>query len=121
MASVRTRWKESTDADLVDRWFRALDQRRLHVGLREWLLQVTGIHVEKGEVWIQIANGLCHGASILLRVSAATSVERALSTLTQRHLRVSQGYPIVVNATRVSRESRHDGLTARVGSASHRI
>ena len=35
-------------------WFRALDQRSLAVGAERWLTQVVGVHVEGGEVWIQL-------------------------------------------------------------------
>ena len=35
-------------------WFSALDQRSLAVGADRWLTQVVGVHVEGGEVWIQL-------------------------------------------------------------------
>jgi hypothetical protein len=35
-------------------WFTALDQRSLAVGPERWLTQVVGVHLEGGEVWIQL-------------------------------------------------------------------
>ena len=70
--------------ELVDRWFRALDQRPIRIGLLEWRLQVTGIWVEGDEVWIQLADGSGSGGSILLHVDSATSIDQAIQALSSR-------------------------------------
>src|SRR5687768_17643878 len=96
-------------AEVVDRWFRALDQRRYRIGLREWLLQVTGIYADHDDVWIQIADGTAPGGSILLRVSAGTSVDHALQALSQRGHRIP-AHPAIITAT-VTPASPRDGRT----------
>ena len=93
--------------DVVDRWFRALDQRRIRIGPHEWLLQVTGIYADHDDVWIQIADGRSEGGSVVLRVSAGTSVDDALQALEQRHLGVP-AHPAVITATAASAR-RHNG------------
>jgi hypothetical protein len=86
------------DLGLVDRWFRALDQRRIHNGRREWLIHVTSIFVDDGEVaWIQIADG-SNGASIILRVSASTPLDVAIDVLMTRETTTAAAHPLVVTA-----------------------
>ena len=87
--------------DLVDRWFRALDQRRVRIGLHEWLLHVTGIYADRDDVWIQIADG-CSGGSVVLRVSGGTSVDHALEALVQRGHHTRPAYPTIITATATS-------------------
>lgn len=94
-------------SDDVDRWFRALDQRRVRIGLHEWLLQVTGIYADHDDVWIQIADGCSDGGSVVLRVSSGTSVDHALQALAQRaHVGVP-AYPTIITATAASAQ-HHD-------------
>ena len=97
-------------SEVVDRWFRALDQRRVRIGLHEWLLQVTGIYEDNDDVWIQIADGCSNGGSVVLRVSSGTSVDHALHALAQRgQLRVP-AHPDIITATTTS-APRHDSRT----------
>jgi hypothetical protein len=96
--------------EVVDRWFRALDQRRVRIGLHEWLLQVTGIYADHDDVWIQIADGSSLGGSILLRVSARTPVDHALQVLTQRLHANVPAHPTIITAT-VSPASTQEGRT----------
>jgi hypothetical protein len=83
--------------DLVDHWFRALDQRQLRVGVRDWIVQVTGIYIDADHVWIQIADGFRRGASTVLHVSSTTSVEDAVEALAARACKVSRSHPLVVD------------------------
>jgi hypothetical protein len=104
--------QEACDRDhteVVDRWFRALDQRRVRIGLHEWLLQVTGIYADYDDVWIQIADRAASGGSILLRVSTRTPVDHALQALAQR-LHANPVHPRIIIAT-VSSTSNRDGRT----------
>ena len=97
MAAASLQVDRHEDLDLVDRWFRALDQRRIHTGLRERLLHVTSIFVDEGDVvWIQIADGL-DGASIVLRVSSTTPLETAIRALISAD--TAAAHPLVVTAT----------------------
>jgi hypothetical protein len=96
-------------SDVVDRWFRALDQRRVRIGLHEWLLQVTGIYEDHDDVWIQIADGCSGGGSVVLRVSSGTSVDHALQALAQRQL-IVPAHPDIITATATSAR-RHDSHT----------
>lgn len=87
---------ESGHSHVVDRWFRALDQRRIRIGLHEWLLQVTGIYADHDDVWIQLADGVKDGGSILLHVTEGTSVEQALRLLSTRVASPVSTRPLVV-------------------------
>ena len=78
---MTTRFGEERSFDSIDRWFRALDQRRISKGAREWLVQVTGILRDEDIIWIQIADDSRWTGSVLLRVRASTSVEQAVGAL----------------------------------------
>ena len=80
--------------DPIDRWFRALDQRRIYKGAREWQVQVTGILREEDMLWIQIADESRWAGSVLLRVRATTSVEQAVHAL--KSSGASSSYPKVI-------------------------
>ena len=95
----------------MKRWFRALDQRVIRIGVREWLVQVTGIHVQGDDVWIQIADGN-NGNSILLHVTAVTPIERAVHALARRVPRGSSERPIVVSVTATT--DRYDYSYTRI-------
>jgi hypothetical protein len=86
------------DIDLVDRWFRALDQRSIHLEMRDWLVQVTSILVEEGVLWIQIADDTRRG-SVVLRVASTTPVEQAVYALKARAAMRTSSYPTVICAT----------------------
>jgi hypothetical protein len=80
--------------DPIDRWFRALDQRRIDKGAHEWLVQVTGILREEDVLWIQIADDSRWAGSVLLRVRDTTSVEQAVRAL--KSSGTSSTYPKVI-------------------------
>jgi hypothetical protein len=95
--------EERRSGDLIDRWFRELDQRRIHHGAREWLVEVTGILCEEDVLWIQIADHARRAGSVLLCVRDTTSVEqavRALSVRARRPLSHSVSYPSVIDTNR---------------------
>ncbi len=62
---------------LIDRWYRALDYRRITVGTRCWLVLVTGIHVHGNNLWIQISHADNSDESLVLCVPRETSIESA--------------------------------------------
>ena len=98
MATASLQADRHEDLDLVDRWFRALDQRRIHTGLHERLLHVTSIFVdERDMVWIQIADG-SNGGSIVLRVSSTTPLETALSALISANTAAAHPFVVTANA-----------------------
>jgi hypothetical protein len=87
------------DVDLVDRWFRALDQHPIHLGMREWHVQVTGILIEEGVLWIQIADDPRRAGSVVLRVASTTPVDQAVGALKSRALVHTTSFPTVISAT----------------------
>ena len=87
-------YEERGSFDPIDRWFRALDQRRIHKGAREWLLQVTGILRDEDVLWIQIADDSHWAGSVLLRVRATTSVDQAVRAL--KSTSPGSAYPKVI-------------------------
>ena len=89
--------EECGSLEIVDKWFRQLDQRRIYEGAREWMVQVTGILCEEDVLWIQIADDSRWAGSVLLRVRSTTPVDQAVRALTTRHAGVVS-YPKVVTA-----------------------
>jgi hypothetical protein len=92
--------EERRSLDLIDRWFRELDHRRIHYGAREWLVEVTGILCEEDVLWIQIAARARSAGSVLLCVRESTSVEQAVKALSIRTpglLSPTVSYPDVID------------------------
>jgi|RhiMethySRZTD1v2_1073278.scaffolds.fasta_scaffold16798_7 hypothetical protein len=103
---ARPRTARVPDAILIDRWFRALDQRKIRIGLRDWHVQVTGIHIDEADVWIQMTDGRVQGASVLLRVSLTTSVDQAVRALISRGSAANgEQHPVIVTARSARRTS----------------
>jgi hypothetical protein len=97
-ASVHAKARPA-DVELVDRWFRALDQRSIYLGLREWCVQVTGILADEGVLWIQMADESRTAGSVVLRVTPTTPVDQAVCALQGRSAPCSSSFPTVINAT----------------------
>ena len=74
-ASVEAQTMES----LVERWYRALDQRQITIGSKCWLALLRGIHVHDGDLWIQISHAEAPEQSVVLHVSPHTSIDSALA------------------------------------------
>lgn len=66
---------------LADRWFRALDRRRIRAGTRCWVAQVMGIHSDGREIWVQIARGTSPDKSLVLHLSGWTTVDQAIAAM----------------------------------------
>jgi hypothetical protein len=98
MAAASFQVEQRGGPELIDRWFRELDQRLIYQGPQEWELQVTSILHQDDTVWIQIADRLRPAGSVLLRVRPTTSVEQALRTLSLRP-RDAVSYPRVISAS----------------------
>jgi hypothetical protein len=88
---------EDRSLELVDRWFRHLDQRRIYQGLREWRVQVTSILLEEDVIWIQIADDSRWCGSVLLRVRDTASIDQAVGALSLRTTDSSASYPKVIS------------------------
>ena len=98
MATASFHLEERGGRELIDRWFRELDQRLIYQGPQEWELQVTSILHEDDTVWIQIADCLRPAGSVLLRVKPTTPVEQAVRRLSLRPGGVVS-YPRVISVT----------------------
>jgi hypothetical protein len=83
--------------DLVDCWFRALDQRRIETETYCWIAHVIGVHLADGEVWIQIAPVNTPEHSLVLHVTESTSIDLAVTALRTVPLG-SASYPRVISA-----------------------
>jgi hypothetical protein len=94
----RRRSERENRRPIIDRWFRALDQRRIRAGAAEWRIQVTGIHVSDRDVWIQMAGAAEPSGSVLLCVAPTTSVDRAVRALRTGSAFHPSAYPTVVHA-----------------------
>ena len=82
---------------LADRWFRALDQRRIKAGTQIWVAHVMGIHAEGREIWVQIARGDSLDKSLVLHLSGWTTVSQAISAI-RAHSRECDAFPRVITA-----------------------
>jgi len=75
----------AADIRLADRWFEALDQRRIGTSAESWVAQVLGIHVdEAGAIWIQLASVDNPYTAIVVHVSPSTTVDRVVTALEER-------------------------------------
>ena len=68
-------------SEVSDKWFEALDQRRVGSGREHWDVVVTGIHASGPDCWIQVASAEDETKQLVLRVSSETTVEDALRAL----------------------------------------
>ena len=62
-------------------WFTELDQRALAVGSERWLTQVVGVHVEGGDVWIQLQSLPEQLRDLTIRVRPGMSVDDVVSAV----------------------------------------
>lgn len=76
--------EEQYSHNLADRWFRALDQRRIDAGTRGWVAHVMGIHCDGREIWIQIAPGGAPEKSLVLHLSGWTTIDQAIAAMKAR-------------------------------------
>jgi hypothetical protein len=92
--------EERKSGDLIDQWFRELDQRRIYQGAQEWLVEVTQhFDVRTTVLWIQMAAPALGAGSVLLCVGPTTSTEKGREGFGRPYVgrRLS---PPVVNARR---------------------
>ena len=75
------------DVSFADRWFSALDQRQIGTGDGRWTAQVVAVHHEVDGLWVQVAPVYDLSATILIHVSAATSLDEVLDTLEKQTAR----------------------------------
>ena len=69
------------DVSFADRWFADLDQRQIGSGDKQWTAQVVAVHHEANGLWVQVAPVSDLSATVLIRVSATTSLDEVLETL----------------------------------------
>jgi hypothetical protein len=65
-----------------DKWFAALDHRRVGTSKCAWDIVVTGVHASGPDCWIQVAWADDERKQVVLHVSPQTTVEAALAALT---------------------------------------
>lgn len=82
--------------NLADRWFRALDQRRIEAGTRRWIAHVMGIHLDGREIWVQIAPGDAPEKSLVLHLSGWTTIDQAIIAMKARPVE-HDSYPRVIS------------------------
>lgn len=64
-----------------EKWFQALDQRRVGTSTNHWDILVTGVHASGQDCWIQVASADDKAKQVVLHVSPTTTVEDALNAL----------------------------------------
>jgi hypothetical protein len=85
----------------ADAWFIALDHREIASEGRIWLTEVSGVHTDGHDWWIQLAaaNDVEHG--LVLHLSGPATVVHALDAL-RAHSRREAAMPEVVHVTRAA-------------------
>jgi hypothetical protein len=69
---------------LSDRWYLALDNQRLKIGARSWVVQVDGIHSQGEELWIQLSRIGFEDRGLVMHVTPGVEIEEALKLLADR-------------------------------------
>ena len=93
---VRLPADDAPNQTLADRWFETLDQRQIDVGARRWTAQVTGIHLDGKEAWIQIAAGRSPEKSLVLHLSGWTTIDQVVAAMKARSLKPTS-YPRIIS------------------------
>jgi hypothetical protein len=81
---------------LADRWYLALDNQRLQIGARSWVVQVDGIHSQGEDLWIQLSRIGIDDRGLVLHVTAGVEIEEALRLLAARQGETQPGELIQV-------------------------
>jgi hypothetical protein len=81
MTAKHSRPARTDGAGITEKWFQALDHRRVGSGKRAWDVIVTGIHASGTDCWIQIASAADETRQLLLRVSSQTTIDDAIQVL----------------------------------------
>ena len=101
---LETTGGELVDTTSADRWFAALDQRRVG-GANSWVIQVHGVHCEQDGFWIQLSSTEDPFTTIVLHLAPTTPIGDVLAAI-EGHDRSSDGRPAMIDlagwATRVS-------------------
>jgi hypothetical protein len=64
-----------------DAWFKALDHARLTVGPCGYIVQVHGVHVSEGHIWLQLTAVEDEDVSFIVRVETGTTLENVMARL----------------------------------------
>jgi hypothetical protein len=108
---------KSTDGNLrnvvsADRWFEALDQRRVGADANSWIIQVHGVHCEQDGLWIQISSTDDPFSTIVLHLATDTPINDVLTAL-EHHDRPLDGRPAIVDLA-----AWPSGVSLNAGAAS---
>ena len=93
---------DSSTTSLADRWYLALDNQRLQIGARSWVVQVDGIHRHGDDLWIQLSRIGLDDRGLVLHVSAGVEIDDALRLLAARQGETQPGEMIQVTPPRAS-------------------
>jgi hypothetical protein len=85
----------------ADAWFIALDHREVASEGRTWLTEVSGVHTDGHDWWIQLADADDVEHGLVLHLSGPATVHHALDAL-RTHSRLKDPLPQVVHVTRAA-------------------
>jgi len=77
------------------RWYGALEHRRIN-GPTPWVVQVLGMHEDRGMLWIQLARDADPADSLVLQVPPNASVDAAVLAL-EAYSTADQEFPRVIS------------------------
>jgi len=85
----------------ADAWFAALDHQDIEAGGRIWQTEVSGVHTDGRDWWIQLAAVDDPEHGLVLHLSGPATVKHALDAL-RTHSRGEQLVSQVVHVTRAA-------------------
>ena len=91
---------EATPAT-ADAWFAALDQRLIEAWGGGWITEITGVHTDGADWWIQLAGADQPEAALVLHLTGRATVGQALEAL-RHYSREEFTEPQIVHVTRAA-------------------
>jgi hypothetical protein len=65
----------------LDRWFDAIDHKRIGSGRSSWIAEVVGIHADGEDLWVQVSPTERPGSTVVLRVAVHSPSEGVTAAL----------------------------------------
>ena len=97
---------ERSSLDVVpsssDGWYAGLDRREIDEGRRSWVTEVSGVHTDGRDWWVQVAPLGEPDHGLVLHLAGLATLKNALDAL-RKHSRRANGSPQqIVHVTRAA-------------------
>lgn len=102
ITSVAATERDHDVPSTADRWYAALDNQRIDVSGRSWVVQVDGIHTQGEDLWIQLTRVGFEGRGVVIHVTSSVGIDHALRSLAERRDDVQPGDVVLIAPPRPS-------------------